>query len=348
MAGRLPPSALKRLLPPETHGVTPLADAARRHVVSCGKRRAALPAPTRGLATAYAIDVRRTERSALDYCHENARDPPFGRDRIKDRGCGARTRCFRRRTRSREPGGKASPQHRSRRCNQICSVEECGPLRASLVVQYLTKAEIVDIHRRILLQSGGAAAVRDDGALESSLAQPFQTYGGDDLYPSFVSKVAALAYFIIRNHPFVDGNKRIGHAALEVTLALNQLELTAPVDDQESTILGIADGSLGREEFTQWVNRHLDRLRNNETLVALDAIKDFPHIRARMTRTRATHIRHMRVDESYSWRVIAAECHEEWAGDAAWEPNSNVLAGMELCEAAAEYFDEHFLQSPWN
>lgn len=90
------------------------------------------------------------------------------------------------------------------------------------------------------MQSGGAWGVRDDGALESSITQPFQTHDGEDLYPSFVSKVAAQAYFLIRNHPFVDGNKRIGHATLEITLALNQLELVAAVDDQEVDHTGVS------------------------------------------------------------------------------------------------------------
>jgi len=67
-----------------------------------------------------------------------------------------------------------------------------------------------------------------------------------------------------------------------------------------------------------------------------------------MTRERATYIRQLRVVQSYSWRTVAAECYETWATDAAWDPPSNQLAGMELCEAAAEFFDEHFLQTPWN
>jgi death-on-curing protein len=197
-------------------------------------------------------------------------------------------------------------------------------------------------------RSGGVLGVRDAGALESSVAQPFQTHGGEDLYPDFVTKTAAQAYFLIRNHPFIDGNKRVGHATLEVTLALNQLELFAGVDDQEAMILSVADGSSSRHDFTTWVNRHIDRLSDKETLAALETIKDFPHIRARMTRARAESIRRLRVDESYSWRAVAAECHEQWVDDASWEPPSNQLAGMELCEAAAEYFDEHFLTAPWN
>lgn len=215
-------------------------------------------------------------------------------------------------------------------------------------MRYLTTAEIVELHRRVVARSGGATGIRDVGALESSAAQPFQTHGGEDLYPSFVVKIAAQAYFLIRNHAFVDGNKRIGHAVLEVTLALNQVELSADVENHEAIILGVADGRISRDDFTMWVDRHIVRLSDRKTLDTLDTIRDFPLIRARMTHARASHIRHLRVDESYSWRIVAAECHERWGNESSWEPASNQLAGMELCEAAAEYFDEHFLASPWN
>jgi hypothetical protein len=66
-----------------------------------------------------------------------------------------------------------------------------------------------------------------------------------------------------------------------------------------------------------------------------------------MTRSRAVRIRLLRVDGSQSWRVIAADSHEQWGADAAWEPPSNQIAGMELCAAAASMFGEHFLSSPW-
>ncbi len=77
----------------------------------------------------------------------------------------------------------------------------------------------------LLLQSGGIAGIRDMGALESAITQPLMTFGETELYPSLVEKAAALAYSLIQNHPFVDGNKRIGHAVMEVMLALNGYEI---------------------------------------------------------------------------------------------------------------------------
>lgn len=124
-------------------------------------------------------------------------------------------------------------------------------------MRYLSTAEIIELHRRIIVQSGGSDGVRDWPALESSVAQPRQTFSGEDLYASLAAKAAALGFFLISNHPFVDGNKRVGHAALEVTLVLNGRELAASVEDQEGVILAIASGVLALEEFTRWVEEHL-------------------------------------------------------------------------------------------
>lgn len=124
-------------------------------------------------------------------------------------------------------------------------------------MRYLTVAEIIELHARIISQSGGASGLRDRAALESSLAQPLQTFGGEELYPSVEEKAAALGYFLISNHPFADGNKRIGHAAMEVTLILNGREIFATVDEQEQIILSVAAGKMPRDEFTTWILQHV-------------------------------------------------------------------------------------------
>jgi death on curing protein len=117
----------------------------------------------------------------------------------------------------------------------------------------LSIAEVIELHRRVIVQSGGSDGIRDRGGLESAVGQPAQTFGGEDLYPSLVAKAAALGFFLCSNHPFVDGNKRIGHAALEVMLVLNGFELFAPVDEQERIMLEVAAGHSTREDFTDWV-----------------------------------------------------------------------------------------------
>jgi death-on-curing protein len=126
-------------------------------------------------------------------------------------------------------------------------------------VRYLSEAEVVEIHRRVVEQSGGLLGIRDRGALDSSVTQPTQSFAGEELYVGPVTKPAALSFFLARNHPFVDGNKRVAHAALEVTLVLNGYELRATVDEQERIMLQLASGDLTRVEFSEWVERHTHR-----------------------------------------------------------------------------------------
>ena len=121
------------------------------------------------------------------------------------------------------------------------------------MIRYLSLEEVLELHRLVLRQSGGLEGVRDLGGLESAVAQPQMTFDGQDLYPCLPTKAAALGFSWIRNHPFVDGNKRIGHLAMEMFLVLNGHELDAGVDEQERIILGLAAGEPSREEFTGWV-----------------------------------------------------------------------------------------------
>ncbi len=124
------------------------------------------------------------------------------------------------------------------------------------MIRYLTLIEILKLHRRILEQSGGALGIRDMNLLESALAQPRMTFDGKELYQSLLEKSAALGFSIIMNHPFVDGNKRTGHAATETFLVLNGMEINASVDEQERVMLAIASGELGREAFVEWLQRN--------------------------------------------------------------------------------------------
>jgi len=123
-----------------------------------------------------------------------------------------------------------------------------------------TKEMVLQIHARLILESGGSKGLRDEGALDSCMAQPLNSFGGQDLYPSLLEKAAMLGFLLVSNHPFVDGNKRIGHAAMEMTLILNGYELKAMTDEQEKLILDLASGILDKETFYQWVKDHLHPL----------------------------------------------------------------------------------------
>ena len=124
-------------------------------------------------------------------------------------------------------------------------------------MRYLTLDEVLEVHRQVIAQSGGAEGLMHLSALESALAQPQMTFGGEDLYPTLVDKAAALGYALIKNHPFLDGNKRTGHAAMEVFLVLNGYEIRAAVDEQEHVMLQVAASEIEREEFTTWLRTHV-------------------------------------------------------------------------------------------
>jgi death on curing protein len=123
------------------------------------------------------------------------------------------------------------------------------------MIRYLTLAEVIELHSQILEQSAGSSGIRDMGALESAIAQPRMTFGGEQLYPTIIEKASALGFSIVMNHPFVDGNKRAGHAAMETFLVLNRLEIKVVVDEQERVILALAAGQLDRDAFTNWLQK---------------------------------------------------------------------------------------------
>jgi death on curing protein len=123
-------------------------------------------------------------------------------------------------------------------------------------MRYLTLIEVLALHDRLIADSGGSPGILDFNALESSLAQPRATFDGNELYPDLTAKAAALGFYLIANHPFVDGNKRVGHAAMEVLLVLNGYEIEASVDEQEQLILDAAAGKINRLELEQWLRAH--------------------------------------------------------------------------------------------
>lgn len=124
-------------------------------------------------------------------------------------------------------------------------------------MRYLSLHEVISLHSLLITQSGGSSGLRDRGALESAVAQPEASFGGEELYPDLASKAAALGHSLIQNHPFVDGNKRIGHGAMEVFLLVNGHEIDASVDDQEKIIIDVASGKVSRIELSEWLSKNV-------------------------------------------------------------------------------------------
>ena len=129
-------------------------------------------------------------------------------------------------------------------------------------MRYLSISEILELHDRIISSTGGSRGIRDINALESALNQPRQTFDQKDLYPDIVAKAAALCFSLVMNHPFVDGNKRVGHAAMETFLILNGCEIVCSVDEQERVMLELAAGKMSRLKFSEWLNNHISHITN--------------------------------------------------------------------------------------
>jgi len=127
-------------------------------------------------------------------------------------------------------------------------------------MQYLTVSEVIELYRQVMETSGGTVGILSIEALESAVAQPRATFDGKELYPTLIEKAASLGFSLIMNHAFVDGNKRIGHYAMETYLVINDYELTASIDEQEAIVLRLASGDLGRDAFTDWIKENTKRM----------------------------------------------------------------------------------------
>lgn len=122
----------------------------------------------------------------------------------------------------------------------------------------LSKKQILMLHTQLIQQTGGSEGVRDYNLLDSALETPFQSFGGDELYPTIQAKAARLGYGLIKNHCMIDGNKRIGTHSMLVFLALNGIELKYMQKELYETILDVAAGKIEYEDLLQWVLDHQD------------------------------------------------------------------------------------------
>lgn len=120
----------------------------------------------------------------------------------------------------------------------------------------LSKKQILMLHTQLIQQTGGSEGVRDYNLLDSALETPFQSFGGDELYPTIQAKAARLGYGLIKNHCMIDGNKRIGTHSMLVFLALNGIELKYMQKELYETILDVAAGKIEYGDLLQWVLDH--------------------------------------------------------------------------------------------
>lgn len=130
------------------------------------------------------------------------------------------------------------------------------------MIEYLSVDQVVALHRALVREFGGSPGLRDRGAVESAVARPAMTFGGEDLYVDLAAKAAALMHSLVLNHPFVDGNKRVGVAAAEFFLEYNGQVVDATDEELEAITLSVAEGKLEAEALAIWLRQRLTESRS--------------------------------------------------------------------------------------
>ena len=120
----------------------------------------------------------------------------------------------------------------------------------------LSKEQVLKLHTSLIKTTGGSDGIRDEGMLDLALNNPFQSFGGKELYPSIQAKAARLCFGLVRNHAMLDGNKRLGTHVMLVFLALNGYELPYSQKELSDAILALASGNIGEKEILQWIIEH--------------------------------------------------------------------------------------------
>lgn len=120
----------------------------------------------------------------------------------------------------------------------------------------LSKEQVLMLHANLIEATGGSGGMLNEGMLDLALNNPFQSFGGEELYPSIQAKAAQLCFGLVKNHAMIDGNKRLGAHVMLVFLALNGYELLYGQKELSDMILALASGEIGGEEILQWIIKH--------------------------------------------------------------------------------------------
>ena len=121
----------------------------------------------------------------------------------------------------------------------------------------LDKELIISIHSQLISATGGSDGIKDDNMLESAINAPFQTFAGEEFFPTIYQKAARLGFGLVSNHPFIDGNKRIAAHAMLALLDLNDIELEYTNDELSEIFLDIADDKARYEDLLSWIIEHV-------------------------------------------------------------------------------------------
>lgn len=120
----------------------------------------------------------------------------------------------------------------------------------------ISEQEALEIHAILIERFGGSNGIRDKELLDSALNRPYQTFDGQELYPSPIDKAAAILESIVKNHPFVDGNKRTGYVLARLFMMNNQLTIEADHEQKYQFVISISTGELSFDQIREWLEKN--------------------------------------------------------------------------------------------
>ena len=122
---------------------------------------------------------------------------------------------------------------------------------------WITADDVIAIHSRVIEKSGGLDGLRDRNILESAVSAPLQSFGGKELFPTDLEKIARIGFGLAANHAFLDGNKRIGAMVVQLLLKWNGYVLQLQQGELADMFIAIADGSAQEQDLLHWIKQHL-------------------------------------------------------------------------------------------
>ncbi|MEH2350279.1 MAG: type II toxin-antitoxin system death-on-curing family toxin [Nostoc sp.] len=128
--------------------------------------------------------------------------------------------------------------------------------------KFLTISQVLDIHQRQIQRFGGTSGVRDEGLLDSALAQPQATFGGELLHSTIHEQAAAYLYHVAMNHPFIDGNKRTAFAVMDTFITLNHYSLNLSPEQAYNLVIQVVQKEIYKKELSVFLELHLIRQLN--------------------------------------------------------------------------------------
>ncbi len=129
-----------------------------------------------------------------------------------------------------------------------------------MAIHFIPNDVVLIIHADLLQRYGGTPGLRDSKLLDSALAQPKMTFGGKYTHKTLFNKAAAYGFHVCKNHPFIDGNKRVAFVLMDIFLQKNGWEIASPEEETYRMMMDLASGKLSKVQLSSWLKAHSSKL----------------------------------------------------------------------------------------